>query len=311
MKTTELCGVIVPVVTPIDDQDRVDEAAYRKLLRRLAGAGVQGIFAGGSAGEGPLLVWKEWERMAAIAFEECDDKIHLLGGVMDTSTRRVIERIKTLAQIGYKTFVVSPTFYTGSKLAEEHLRLFGECKEHSEGMEMIVYNIPACTGSTIPIEALCEMTRRGWIRYCKESSEDMKYFGRLAREGGPLGLRLLLGSESKAAEGFTLGAWGIVPVCANVDPATFLEAYEMRHDREKLGQLQERINLLVENLPLAGRMWLSATKYALYKTGVGNGRPVSPLEPLNADEQRRVDLFLQDLWGTAPAWAGSESLAKE
>ncbi len=300
MKTTELCGVIVPVVTPIDDHDRVDDAAYRTLLRRLVAAGVQGIFAGGSAGEGPLLVWKEWERMAAIAFEECHGKVHLLGGVMDTSTCRVIERIRALAQIGYEAFVVSPTFYVGSKLAEEHLRLFGECKEHSDGMEMIVYNIPACTGSTIQIEALCEMTRRGWIRYCKESSEDMNYFGRLAKEGGPLGLRLLLGSERKTAEGFALGAWGIVPVCANVDPATFLEAYERRRDPEKLMPLQERIDWLVENLPLAGRMWLSATKYALYTTGVGNGRPLSPLEPLNAEERHRVDLFLRRIWETAP-----------
>jgi len=168
-------------------------------------------------------------------------------------------------------------------------------------MEMIVYNIPACTGSTIQIEALCEMTKRGWIRYCKESSEDMNYFGRLAREGGPLGLRLLLGSERKAAEGFALGASGIVPVCANIEPDTFLEAYEFRQDREKLLRLQERINVLVDNLVRAGRMWLSATKYALQTTGVGNGKPVSPLEPLNSEEKRRVDSFLQLKPETTPA----------
>ncbi len=29
MNSTELAGIIVPVITPVDDQDRVDEAASR------------------------------------------------------------------------------------------------------------------------------------------------------------------------------------------------------------------------------------------------------------------------------------------
>ena len=30
-----LSGVVVPVITPLDAEDRVDEPAFRKLLRRL------------------------------------------------------------------------------------------------------------------------------------------------------------------------------------------------------------------------------------------------------------------------------------
>jgi 4-hydroxy-tetrahydrodipicolinate synthase len=282
----------VPVITPVDHEDRVDEAAYRRQLRRLIKAGVHGIFAGGSAGEGPLLVQKEWERMVAIAFEECHGKTHLLGGAMETSTRRILERVKILAQIGYDKFVVSPTYYVGSKLAGEHLRLFGACKEQSEGMELIVYNIPSCTGSTIRVDTICEMARQGWIRYCKESSEDMDYFRDLVAKGGPLGLRVLMGSERRAAEGLLLGAWGIVPVCANYEPSTYIAAYESRQDSPKLMAAQERINALVQNLALGPRMWLAGVKYAVSKTQGGSGRPVSPLEPLDESEQRRIDAFL-------------------
>ena len=60
MKHTELAGVVVPAITPVDDEDRVDEAAFRKGLRRLISAGVHAIFVGGSAGEGPLLTAYEW-----------------------------------------------------------------------------------------------------------------------------------------------------------------------------------------------------------------------------------------------------------
>ena len=292
MTPGDLHGLIVPVVTPVDDADRVDEAPYRSQLRFLINAGVHAIFAGGSAGEGPLLVQKEWQRMAEIAFEECQGRVPLLGGAMESSTQRILERVKILARIGYDKFVVSPTYYIGAKLAEEHLRLFGACKDHSEGMELIVYNIPSCTGSRISVDTVCEMARRSWIHYCKESSEDMDYFRELVAKGETLGLRVLMGSERHAAEGLLLGAWGIVPVCANYEPSTFIAAYESRHDRQKLMAAQERINTLVQNLPLGPRMWLAGVKYAVSRARGGSGRPVSPLEPLDEVEKARMDSFL-------------------
>jgi 4-hydroxy-tetrahydrodipicolinate synthase len=288
-----MAGIIVPVITPIDYEDRVDETAYRAQLRRLIKAGVHGVFAGGSAGEGPLLTFKEWERMATIAFEECHGKVHLLGGTMDTSTRRIIERIKVLAQIGYENFVVAPTFYVGGKLPSEHLRQFGECKEHCEGMNMIAYNIPSCTGSTISIEVMVEIVRRGWITNCKDSSEDMDYFRKLLLQAGPMGLRVFLGTERKAAEALLAGAVGLVPTCANYEPRPLLAAYEARADKDELGRLQVIITSLVNNLLLAPRLWLAGIKYAVSTLGVGTGRVVAPLEPLSVEEKEQLDAFLK------------------
>lgn len=297
MENDELAGVIVPVITPVDDDDRIDEVAFRALLRRLIQSGIPGVFVGGSSGEGPLLVFREWERMVTIGFEECQGKIHLLGGTMDTSTRRILERIKVLAQIGYRNFATAPTFYTGAKHPSEFLRLFGECKEHSEGMNMIAYNIPSYTGSMIPAEVMVELTRRGWITHCKDSSEDMDYFRRLQNEAGPLGLHVFVGTEVKASEALSAGAAGIVPTCANYEPGTFLAAYAARGNKEELARLQPRINELVHNLLLAPKVWLAGIKYAVSTLGIGSGRPVSPLEPASPEERRLIDAFLQ----TAPS----------
>ncbi len=60
MNSTEMSGTTVPVITPVECEDRVDEAAYRAQFRRLIKAGVHGIFAGGSACKGPLLTLSEW-----------------------------------------------------------------------------------------------------------------------------------------------------------------------------------------------------------------------------------------------------------
>src|ERR1700733_8502481 len=161
MSHSPIAGVIVPAVTPVDQKDRVDEDAYRGLLRFLIGSGVHGIFVGGTAGEGPLFTLDAWERIALIAFEECHGKVHLLGGTIDTSTKRVIERARVLAAIGYDNFVVLPTFYLKLTLPEEHLRFFGECKEALGDLNMVVYNLPSVAGSAVSVEVMCEMAQRG------------------------------------------------------------------------------------------------------------------------------------------------------
>jgi 4-hydroxy-tetrahydrodipicolinate synthase len=292
MSNSPISGVIVPVVTPVDSQDSVDEEAYRGLLRFLVDSGVHGIFVGGTAGEGPLFTLAEWERMSVIAFEECHGKVHLLGGTSDTSTRRVVEKAKILSSIGYENYVVLPTYYLKLKLPDEYLRLFGECKEALSDRNMVVYNLPSIAGSSIPVEVICEMTRRGWITLCKDSSEDMSYSRRLLSEAGPLGLGVLIGSELHAAEALLMGAQGLVPVSANFEPHTYIAAYEARKDPERMKQIHERISSLVHNVLLQPRSWLSAAKYASSGLGFGTGKPVSPTEPLSPAEQRQVDLFL-------------------
>ncbi len=39
----DLKGIVVPVITPVDDQDRVDESAFRKVIRHLIDSGVRGL----------------------------------------------------------------------------------------------------------------------------------------------------------------------------------------------------------------------------------------------------------------------------
>ena len=291
MDLSKIAGVIVPAVTPVDAGDRVDEAAYRSLLRYLIDAGVHGIFVGGTAGEGPLLTLQEWERMSSIAFEECHGKVYLLGGALDTSTSRITQRIRMLSDIGYQHYVVVPPFYVKMTLPDEHLRLFGTCKESAPNLDMIVYNIPSCTGTVIPIEIVCKMAQRKWTLCCKDSSEDMEYFGRLISEAGPLGMRVLIGSEMNAAEALLMGAHGLVPVSGNYEPHTFLEAFEARGNAQKLALIQERITMLVQNVLLRPRSWLAGAKSAVAANGIGSGIPVSPFEPLSTDEKAQFDLF--------------------
>ena len=287
MKNSELRGIIIPIITPVDGDDRVDEDSLRKIIRHVIDRGVHGLFVGGSAGEGPLLTEREWTRLMEIARDENGNKVSLLGGVMDTSTRRVKEKIKLLKQMSYEFFVVSPTYYLSLSTPEEHLRLFGECLDAGGGMEMVGYNIPQNTHSQVPVEVFQECARRGWVRYCKDSSGDMEYFRRLHATG----LKVFSGSEFDLVDKLLAGAVGAVNVCANYEPETFVRAYSaaMKKDREELARMQERVDFLRQILCLGGPCWLSGVKYALSTLGIGSGKPVSPLQPAPENQRKRID----------------------
>jgi 4-hydroxy-tetrahydrodipicolinate synthase len=287
MKNIELHGVIVPVITPVDPDDRVDEESFRKIIRHVIEGGVHGLFVGGSAGEGPLLAEKEWARMMEIALDENRGEVPLLGGVMDTSTGRVKEKIRSLKQMGYEYFVVSPTFYISLNAPEEHFRLFSECVEAGSGMEMVGYNIPQNTHSQVPVEIFHECARRGWLRYCKDSSGDMEYFRRLQATG----LKVFTGSEVDLADKLLAGAVGAVNVCANYEPGTYVRAYTaaLKKDGEALRKIQERVDFLRQSLCLGGPCWLSGVKYAVSTLGIGSGKPVSPLQPAPEKQRKGID----------------------
>lgn len=295
MSNPRLHGVIVPTITPLDEHEDVDEAAFRQHLRRLLDAGVHGIFVGGSAGEGPLLTRDQWQRMAEIAHDAVRDSVPLLGGVMDVSARRVCEKVAALRKIGYRRFVLTPTYYIAVRTAEEHLRLFAQAREAAGDMEMIAYNIPQCTGSSLAVDTLCELARRGWIRVCKESSGDLDYFRELVRRSAQVELSVLQGDEKTMADGLRAGACGVVPVCANVFPEVYIRLYEaaVRNEATALAQAYEDNLRVREPLVAGGPCWLSGIKYAASRLGIGSGRVVSPLAPVEPQQAELIDRLLQ------------------
>ena len=160
-------------------------------------------------------------------------------------------------------------------------------------MDVVAYNIPSCTASVIPADTVIEMARRGWIHTMKESSADFDYFCLLVTEGAEFGLRVLQGDEARIADGLLAGAVGIVPVCANYEPGTFIRACQAAAagDKAELARCQERIMVLRRKLPLLGANWIAGVKYGVASLGIGSGKPVSPLQPLTEEEKHAMSLL--------------------
>lgn len=283
-------GVIVPVITPIDKNENVDEKAYRAVIRHCLNAGVDGIFAGGSAGMGPLLSETQWKRAMEISRDEVGDEKTLLGGVIATSTRQAVKQIDFLEGIGYRHAAVTPTFYITISSVDEMLSHFGACHEATD-MEMVVYNIPGCTNSSIPLEAMQKMASDGWMKAIKESSGDREYFSNLMEIASEFGLNVMQGNEPDIEWGLNLGAAGVVPVCGNYEPATFIAAVQSAANGEKrrLSHIQQRINLIRDALLMGDKNWIAGIMYGMKTLGIGSGIAVRPLQELSPEQKNLID----------------------
>ena len=292
--TNAIGGVVVPVLTTVDEEERVDEPALRALIQHCLKGDAEGIFVGGSSGLGPLLRDGEWERSMEIARDEVEDSVPLLGGVIAPSTARAIDRVRILDRIGFKHMVVTPTYYITPTFEEEFLTHFDACRQATD-MNMIVYNIPSCTATSIPVSAIVEMVRLRWTHVIKESSGDREYFSELIKSVSDGDTTILQGNEPNIAWGLSVGAKGIVPVCANYAPSLFAAAWKAHQsgNEARLADLQEQIMAVRETLLMGDKNWLSGAMYGVHTLGIGRGIVPNPLKKLTSEQKKEIEALTE------------------
>lgn len=111
MSKKEIIGVIPPIITPIDDQEKVDEKALRALIDHCINNGIHGIFVCGSNGECMALTQEQRDRAIQITLDHCAGRVPVIAGCMDSSTQRAIENVKRFEDMGGQTAVITPVFY--------------------------------------------------------------------------------------------------------------------------------------------------------------------------------------------------------
>lgn len=262
-------GIIPPVVTPLTPDQHVDVAAFKALLRKLVDGGVSALFVGGTAGLGSILTTADYELVIATALDTVPNDIPVLCGVLEPSTARAVERIKRLETLGAAFFVTITPYYVRATEHSALLRHFGAQREATD-MEMVLYNMPGCTGVTLSPELVNEMALRGWTASCKDSSGDKAYFETLCKDAAHTGLKLYQGLRPDFAWLARIGASGAVPVPSNVSPELFVAGWENRANAELMPDLQIQIDSAWNELVI-GTDYTSGSIKALSQQGIGSG----------------------------------------
>lgn len=249
-------GVVPPIPTPIDDHERVDEKAMRKLVDHCIEKGVHGLFVCGTNGECMSLTQAERNRAIKIVLDQAQGRVPVMAGCMDTSTKRVIENIKEFEQMGGQSAVVTAEFYAKHSTPRETIRHFEEIAKATEA-DLFLYNIPSFVGTSFSADTVFQIAEIDHVVGYKDSSGTFGEFLRCLEHFAGTDFMLFQGVSQLAGASVLMGAAGYIPNIAPAVPEICVKVYEYakKRDFEKLAVYSQ---LLTE----AQRALLQAT-YAM------------------------------------------------
>ena len=271
-------GIVVPVVTPLTKQYTLDRACFVRLLRKLVAARVGGIFVAGTSGLGPVLTTKILDKTLRLARETVGDAVPLLGGAMEASTPRTIERIRLLRNWGYQYFVCAAPYYIKAADNESLFAHFAACAKAFPDMKMCIYNIPFCVGGAIPLAVVSRMARELPLCLAKDSGGDAAYFTALCRIGNEFDFPVFQGLRPDFRTLIREKAAGCVPVIGNIFPDMLVKLWLRASKGDFDDNGQQFVNRAWEAL-VKPNDFLSGTLFAMSLLGEGTGTtlPVIPV----------------------------------
>jgi dihydrodipicolinate synthase/N-acetylneuraminate lyase len=284
-------GVIVPIVTPVTPAGDLDEKAHDKLIDFMLAGGVEGVFVFGTTGEGAS-VPRGWRiGLVERAVARVRGRSLVYAGVGDNCLADSVAAANQYLRAGADAVVAHPPVYFPLQ-ARELLVYFRSLLDRVQG-PVILYNIPATTHVSIPLDVVAQLHGHSNFAGIKDSENDTKRLEELlARFGAAPDFSILVGVGALMAKGLRLGAEGIVPSVGNLIPAVCaaLCASAARGDWTDAEHQAERMmavtGLYAQNRTLTQS--LPVLKAALSSRGLCGPDVLPPLLPLAGPELEAV-----------------------
>jgi len=285
-------GIIPAMVTPLGEDEELDEEGMRQLINFLIEAGVHGVFVCGSQGESYALKEDEKKLTIRTCIDEVNGRVPVYAGTGATTTRETIDLSKYAGDVGADAVsVVTPYFIKPSQSElYEHYRRIAEAVE----IPVVLYNNPARTGVNLEAETVRRLAETGNIVGVKDSSGDLTLTAEYIRSC-PSGFSVLAGRDSLILATLVYGGKGAVAATANVAPELVVGIYEsyMRGELDRARQLQ--FKLLPLRLAFGFGTFPVVVKEAMKLLGRPAGPPRSPVTPLSEENREKLRLILADL----------------
>ncbi len=280
--TFKPCGVVPAMVTPLTDEECVDEGALRGLVNHLIAGGVHGLFAVGTQGEAYALSADERRQVIEIVVDETRGRVPVYAGTGTINTRDTIAFTQMAEKLGVDAVsVITPFFISPS---QEELYEHYAAVARSTSLPILLYPNPGRTGINLSPDLVSRLSHIENIVGVKDSSGDLTNtleYMRRSRDG----FAVLAGRDTLIYATLVSGGSGAIAATANVAPALVAEIYDafMAHDLPRSLQAQNRLAPLRVAFELG--TFPVVIKEALALMGICSARAKAPVRPM-ADDKR-------------------------
>jgi 4-hydroxy-tetrahydrodipicolinate synthase len=287
----EIKGIIVPILTPMHEDETVNYEELVNQIERLIATGVHGIFVFGTNGEGYILDEEEKAEIIRVAVKAVNGRVPVYAGTGCVSTRDTIRMSRKAKELGADVLsIITPSFAAAS---QEELIQHYETVANAVDMPILLYNIPARTGNALAPATVQKLSQVANIVGAKDSSGNfdniLQYIEKT--RGGDKPFTVLSGNDSLILWTLLAGGKGAIAGCANVFPHTMVSIYEKftARDLEKARRAQDSIRPFRDIFKFGNPNTIvkTAVKELGYPVGLCRA-PFNSLSPAGLDALRKA-----------------------
>lgn len=140
-------GIVTPVLTALDENEKFNPQAYKEFIDYLIKAGIHGIFPLGTNGEFYAFNQAEKSEIVKTAVEAVNGRVPVYAGTGCVTTKETVEFSKQVLDLGVDVIsVICPYFVSVSQ--EDIYRHYSTVAKNVNA-PILMYNIPARSGNNI------------------------------------------------------------------------------------------------------------------------------------------------------------------
>ncbi|HUZ47239.1 MAG TPA: dihydrodipicolinate synthase family protein [Terriglobia bacterium] len=283
--TSWLKGIIPPLVTPFDEQGKIDEAAIAAEVEFQISCGATAVCVGGSTGEGAGLKAEELFDLCSMCIKHVQGRIPVIGGAIPDNTDEAIELSLAAKKAGVKALQVTPPHYVFLAGPEELVPYYTRIKEATD-LPSILYNV--IPWAQVSAESIGLLIEAGAIDAVKQSGGNLHLVADLLYHYGEK-TPILTAVDDLIYPSFVLGSPGAVAAIVTVLPKESVALYEAVQKGDRATALEMHGKLLLVWRALEGETGFPGrVKFAISLQGRSAGLPRHPQRVANAEDQAVV-----------------------
>jgi len=293
MDTNFVRGVIPPIVTPIDDAEKVIEISLRQIVEHVIAGGVHGILSMGSNGEFFGLNLEEQQKAIAITIDQVKGRIPVYMGIGAISTRECINLAEMAENLKAQAITILPPMFLTP--TDDELFLHFKNIAESTSLPVLLYNNPDRMRVGISADLLERLAAIPNIVGAKDSSGDMTLTAEFIRRTRDKNFKIMAGRDIMILGTLAYGGVGCVASTANIVPKLVVEIY----DKFMAGDLQGSLEAQYKLAPLRMAYNLGSfpvvTKDYMNLLGFDVGAPVKPNSSCSPENMTRLQDILKSI----------------
>lgn len=275
----DISGIIVPIITPVDENENIQEEKLRKQVDFVIDGGVNGVLAFGSNGEFYMLDDDEMMRAFEIIVDQTKGRVPVYFGIGSIRTSRCIKLAKMAEKLGADGIsVIQPMF-----LKPTERELYGHFMSIANAvpnLSMLLYNNPGKTGYDMSAQLVARLAKDAEnIVGMKDSSGDITKLQEFIRVTKDKDFSVLAGKDTTIYATLAVGGCGAVCSTANMFPELVCGIYDKYMEGDLVGSLEDQYKLNPVRLSMDTASFPVATKDMANMIGLDIGHPIKPSLP--------------------------------